>query len=86
MLHRDYAACEAWDRTGDVWQIRVPALVICGDADRMTPLQDCLLLEQRIRTSQLVVVPGAGHMVMLERPVLVARAVQHFLTGLERGT
>jgi pimeloyl-ACP methyl ester carboxylesterase len=86
VLHRDYAACKAWDRTGDVGQIRVPTLVICGDADRMTPLQSSLLLDQKIKTSQLVVVPGAGHMVMLERPALVARAVQHFLTELERGT
>jgi pimeloyl-ACP methyl ester carboxylesterase len=84
VLHRDYAACTAWDRTGDVGQIRVPTLIVCGDADRMTPLQDSLLLEQKIRTSQLVIVPGAGHMVMLEQPALVARVVQHFLTGLER--
>ena len=82
VLHRDYAACNAWDRTTDLGIVTVPALVICGDADRMTPIQLSLDLQERIRTAQLVIVPGAGHMVMLEQPALVAMAVQQFLRGL----
>lgn len=82
VLSADYAACSAWDRTADLGQIAIPTLVICGDADRMIPFQLGMDLQQGIRTSQLLVVPGAGHMVMLEQPGLVAGAVQRFLTAL----
>jgi pimeloyl-ACP methyl ester carboxylesterase len=82
VLYRDYAACNAWDRTANLGRIRAPALVICGDADRMTPLKYGLELQQSIRGAQLVIVPDAGHMVMLEQPALVAWEVQQFLKGL----
>jgi pimeloyl-ACP methyl ester carboxylesterase len=82
VLYGDYAACNAWDRTADLGRITVPTLIVCGDADRMTPLQYSLDLQQRIKTAQLVIVPGAGHMVMLEQPAFVAREVQQFLTRL----
>jgi len=85
VLYGDYAACNAWDRTADLGTIRAPALVICGNADRMTPLLYSLDLQLRIRTAQLMIVPDAGHMVMLEQPALVARAVHQFLTGLAAG-
>jgi pimeloyl-ACP methyl ester carboxylesterase len=82
VLYADYAACSAWDRAAAPEQITVPTLVICGDADRMTPLQMSIDLKQRIKTAQLVVVPTGGHMVMLEQPALVTRAVQQFLAKL----
>jgi pimeloyl-ACP methyl ester carboxylesterase len=80
VLYRDYAACNAWDRTADLGRIKAPALVVCGEADRMTPLHYSLDLLQGIKTAQLVIVPGAGHMVMLEQPAFVACEVQQFLT------
>jgi pimeloyl-ACP methyl ester carboxylesterase len=82
LLHADYAACNAWDRTAEVGRITVPTLVICGDADRMTPLQYSLDLQRSIKSAQLVIVSGAGHMVMLEQPAFVASAIQQFLIGL----
>jgi pimeloyl-ACP methyl ester carboxylesterase len=85
VVYRDYAACNAWDRTAELGKIRVPSLVICGDADRMTPLEQSLDLQRRIKAAQLVIVPGAGHMVMLEQPDLVARAVHRFMTDLTPG-
>jgi pimeloyl-ACP methyl ester carboxylesterase len=82
LLYSDYAACNAWDRCADVGGIAVPTLVICGDADRMTPVEFSQHLHERIARSQLLVVPGAGHMVMLEQPAAVAEAVAHFSANL----
>jgi pimeloyl-ACP methyl ester carboxylesterase len=81
-LYEDYAACNSWDCTADLGRISVPTLLICGEADRMVPFQYSIVLQRRIETAQLVIVPGAGHMVMLEQPELVARAVQQFLAEL----
>lgn len=82
VLHGDFVACDAFDRMADVGQIGVPTLIICGDADRMTPVKYSQYLAQQIRGAQMVVVPGAGHMVMLEQPAGVAQAVAGFLSGL----
>jgi pimeloyl-ACP methyl ester carboxylesterase len=82
VVYRDYAACNVWDRTAELGDITPPTLVICGDSDRMTPLKYSLDLRNGIKAARLIIVPGAGHMVMLERPALVAGAVQQMLRDL----
>ena len=84
VIHDDFLACDAFDRRADVSRIATPTLILCGDADRMTPVKFSQFLHKQIAGSQLIVVPGAGHMVMLEQPAAVAEAVAHFLTGLAR--
>ena len=64
--------------------IALPTLILCSDADRMTPARFSQYLHEQIAGSQLVVVSGAGHMVMLEQPAAVAEAVAYFLTSLAR--
>lgn len=46
-------------------------LVISGDADRMTPFSHAERMAQEMPHGELVRVPGAGHMAMLEQPDLV---------------
>jgi pimeloyl-ACP methyl ester carboxylesterase len=82
VLRDDYTACSAFDRSPDVGRITLPALVICGEADRMIPVEQSRDLAGRMREVQLLVVPGAGHMVMLEQPAQVAAAVTRFLDDL----
>lgn len=82
VIHDDFAACDAFDRRGDVGRIATPALILCGSADQMTPVKFSHYLHEQIAGSQLVVVPGAGHMVMLEQPAAVAGEVAGFLAGL----
>ncbi|WP_433265719.1 alpha/beta fold hydrolase [Actinosynnema sp. CS-041913] len=46
-------------------------LVISGDADRMTPFSHAERMAEEMPHGELVRVPGAGHMVMMEQPDLV---------------
>jgi pimeloyl-ACP methyl ester carboxylesterase len=46
-------------------------LVISGDADKLTPFSHAERMAQEMPHGELVRVPGAGHMVMLEQPELV---------------
>ncbi|GAA2004326.1 alpha/beta hydrolase [Nakamurella flavida] len=46
----------------------LPALVACGDADRLTPVRRSEALAAALPDSELVVVPGAGHMAIMEAP------------------
>ena len=86
IIHDDFAACVAFDRRADVSRITAPTLILCGDADRMTPVKFGQYLHEQVAGSQLVVVPGAGHMVMLEQPAAVSEAVAYFLTSLAKAS
>ena len=81
-LRADFLACDAFDRRGEVGRIMTPTLILCGDADCMTPVKFSQFLHEQIAGSQWIVVPGAGHMVMLEQPAAVARRVAAFLSNL----
>ena len=81
MLYRDLAACDEFDMMGEVASITQPALLIVGDADRMTPPKYAEFLHQRLPDSQLTVIPGAGHYVQIERPEAVASALREWLSS-----
>lgn len=69
-------AHDALDRLG---AIRQPALVICGDADFCTPLHLSKEIAQAIPGSELVVVPGSGHLVDSEQPERYFEAISGFI-------
>jgi pimeloyl-ACP methyl ester carboxylesterase len=64
---------------GRLPEIKVPALVIGGSADKLTPLKYARYLAEHIPDARLVIIEGAGHMVMLEQPEQVADAVREFV-------
>ena len=82
VVANDYAACNAFDVMERVGQITAPTLVVGGTADQMTPPKYVAFLAEKIPSARLVMIEGAGHMVMLEQPDLVARHVQQFLTAI----
>lgn len=83
VMLNDLLACDRWDMLDRVGHLRVPALVLCGTEDVMTPPRYSRYLAERLpRLSRLVLVEGATHAVLLERPEEVIRAVEAFLEGL----
>lgn len=78
VLHGDFLACEAYDEMGRICQITRPTLILCGSEDRMTPLRHSQYLANQIPAATLQVLPDAGHMVQLEQPQVVARALGSF--------
>ncbi len=84
LLHGDLAACDAFDVMARLGEIRAPALVVCGTEDRLTPPKYSAFLADRIAGARLVLVPGAGHLVMLEEPRAVAAAIASFVSTSPR--
>ncbi len=60
-------------------RIDVPTLIIVGDQDVATPPDKARRIHERIRTSKLVVIPGAGHTATVEEPEAVNAALKQFL-------
>jgi pimeloyl-ACP methyl ester carboxylesterase len=82
-IHDDFVACDAFDVMERLGKIRCPTLVICGTEDRLTPLKYSRYLVDRIANAELELIPGAGHMVMIEKPELVAEAIEAALARWE---
>jgi pimeloyl-ACP methyl ester carboxylesterase len=59
-------------------RIAVPALLIWGELDVRSPLAVAHQFEEAIPDTQLVVIPGCGHVSNLERPEPFNRAVREF--------
>ncbi|MGD9696581.1 MAG: alpha/beta fold hydrolase [Thermoleophilia bacterium] len=73
------------DRRPDLAAMDVPALVIVGSADALTPLSCSEDLVVGLPRAELAVIDGAGHLTALERPEEFAARVSAFLTGLPEG-
>ncbi|MGZ4517730.1 MAG: alpha/beta fold hydrolase [Mycobacteriaceae bacterium] len=52
-----------------------PVLVLCGEADRMTPFRHTALIGETLCDAELIAVPGAGHLLQLEQSGLVTDAL-----------
>ena len=72
---------DAWSDT--LTEIECPTLILWGDRDALLPLRHAREWARLIRGSELQVIPGAGHLPMLERPTLVNLALERFLAGLD---
>ena len=57
----------------------LPVLVVVGDQDRLCPLAHSRALAGALRAGELVVYPGAGHLVPLERRAEVSRRLLSLL-------
>jgi pimeloyl-ACP methyl ester carboxylesterase len=53
----------------------LPALVLAGDKDLLTPSAHSTEIAEKLPDAELVIVEGAGHLVIMERPDLVNAAL-----------
>ena len=83
VLYSDLIACNDFDITANLSSIHVPTLIICGADDKMTPVKHSQYINSQINGASLHVIDDAGHMVMLEKPVEVARIISTFLLSLK---
>jgi pimeloyl-ACP methyl ester carboxylesterase len=81
VLHGDFLACNAFDVMDRLGAIDRPTLVITGEDDQMTPVKYARYLADHLARARLEIVPGAGHMVMLEQPAAVEKILTDWLAS-----
>jgi pimeloyl-ACP methyl ester carboxylesterase len=69
-------AHDSWD---ELPSITAPTLVVHGDADQLVPTANGKLLAERIPGAELVLIPGAGHMLQTDGGAIIREAVLGFL-------
>ena len=67
------------DTTASLASIAVPALILVGEHDTLTPPAEAQAMHERIPGSEFHVVPGAGHLSTLENPDFVNAKLLAFL-------
>jgi pimeloyl-ACP methyl ester carboxylesterase len=75
----DLLACDRFDARGRAPGIAAPTRVVTGAEDRMTPPRLGRSLTELIPGARFHLLPGAGHMVMVEQPEAVARILVDLL-------
>jgi len=75
----DMSACNNFDLTGELSVINVPALVLSAEEDVMTPVKYGKYLFDNISKVHLEIIKKAGHMMMIEQPEQVNRAIEAFV-------
>ncbi|MDX1964438.1 MAG: alpha/beta fold hydrolase [Pirellulales bacterium] len=74
------AACLAMSVRPDVTEllpaINVPALVVCGQHDVISPPEEMAAWASKLPRGEFAMIPAAGHMAPLEQPLLFANVVR----------
>lgn len=75
----DFAACNAFDAVDRLAKVKLPLLALTGELDVLTPPKYALLFADRVPGAQARIIPGAGHLVMVERPEETNAAIRAFV-------
>ncbi len=74
---------------GSLWRdaarVRVPVLVLHGSQDRLVNPATAAKAARSFRLARVVVLPGVGHVAMMERPALVAGELREFYEWVRAG-
>jgi pimeloyl-ACP methyl ester carboxylesterase len=83
VLRADYEACRTVDLRGRLGGVRVPALVVAGADDPLTPPWLSEELARELPHAHMVVIPGSRHLPMADAPATLAALVAAYLARLE---
>jgi 3-oxoadipate enol-lactonase len=72
------------DQRERVLEITVPTLILVGEEDRVTPPALSEELARMVPGSRLEIIPGAGHLTNAEQPQLFNKAIESFLSELDK--
>jgi len=67
------------DLTAKFSKIQAPTLIIWGEKDELTPVQDAYLMQELIPNSKLEIIPGANHALNFEIPEKLSETIIRFL-------
>jgi len=82
VMLNDYLCCDKFDLMDKVQEIKLPALIICGELDVLTPVKYANYLGTKLTNSQVVIIPQATHLVFAEKPETVNKTIEDFVKGI----
>jgi pimeloyl-ACP methyl ester carboxylesterase len=80
-LNQQRAMLDRPDSHADLERLHLPALVLCGEEDRATPVAEHEAMAARLADSRLEIVPQCGHLSTIEQPDAVNRLLSDWLAA-----
>ncbi len=81
-VHRYSKMLRGYDASPWLGEVKCPTLVVVGRDDRVTPVDQSRRIAELIPNSELVVVDGAGHLILYEKPDLLNSLIENFVSAL----
>jgi pimeloyl-[acyl-carrier protein] methyl ester esterase len=78
-IKRWFDKLENEDKRESLGAIRLPVLLIHGDDDQISPVENSKFMQEKIPHSELCVLSGVGHAPMLEAPQVFNSRLQKFI-------
>jgi pimeloyl-ACP methyl ester carboxylesterase len=79
VMLNDFLCCDKFDLMDKIQEIKLPAFIICGELDVMTPVKYANYLGAKIANSKVVIIPQASHLALAEKPEAVNKAIEDFV-------
>ena len=67
------------DVTAELAGVTAPTLLVWGARDGVVPIEEASIWLERMPDARLIVIPGAGHVPMVDSPFELAEAIRPFL-------
>lgn len=83
VTERDFLTCHRFDVRDRLDEIEVPLLALGGERDSLTPPTYHEYIADAVPSGTVSILPGAAHLVMLERPSAVNEELTSFLEQLD---
>jgi pimeloyl-ACP methyl ester carboxylesterase len=79
VIHALQAMASRPDSTEDLSMMKVPALILVGSEDKVTPMSAAKRMADELPNAELIEIANAGHLSPIEQPEAVNAAMQKFL-------
>ena len=84
VTYNDFRICDEFDTLQKTSTIQIPCLILCGKFDKMTPIKYSQFFHDKLENSEFKIFKRAGHMVMVEQPKKINRAIENFIKSLKK--
>jgi pimeloyl-ACP methyl ester carboxylesterase len=82
LIRQNRAVIARPDARAHLGALRCPTLVMCGEADQLTPPECSREIAGLVPHAELVILPACGHMLTMERPARVSAELARWLGAL----
>ncbi len=80
-IYDDFKICDEFDTLDKTSSIKIPCLILVGNEDVSTPPKYSEFFHKKINISELVIIEKSGHLVMLEQPNKINKAIENFINN-----
>lgn len=71
----------SFDREDFLNQIKIPVLIVHGKDDTIVPVENAIVMAEKIKNSRLIIIPGADHILVLNNEAEVSKAIEDFVNA-----